>query len=147
MMLEDCVRRSSNEFAAEVRFSTPPALPGGAEMKSLNRKRFTQQGIERLRYDKAAAPPSGRIEIEDEACPGLLLRVTQRNTKSFSVIYRVLGEGGTSPKGRLLAGKQHRATLGATRRWNSPKHASRPARSYGLQPRGAISGPKGAKRT
>jgi hypothetical protein len=28
-------------------------------MKSLNRKRFTQQGIERLRYDKAAAPPSG----------------------------------------------------------------------------------------
>jgi hypothetical protein len=83
-------------------------------MKSLNRKRFTQQGIERLRYEKAAAPPSGRIEIEDEACPGLLLRVTPRNLKSFSVIYRVLGEGGTSPKGRLLAGKQHRVTLGAT---------------------------------
>jgi hypothetical protein len=83
-------------------------------MKSLNRKRFTQQGIERLRYDKAAAPPSGRIEIEDEACPGLLLRVTPRNVKSFSVIYRVLGEGGTSSKGRLLAGKQHRITLGAT---------------------------------
>lgn len=83
-------------------------------MKSLNRKRFTQQGVERLRYDKTAAPPSGRIEIEDEACPGLLLRVTPRNLKSFSVIYRVLGEGGTSPKGRLLAGKQHRITLGAT---------------------------------
>lgn len=83
-------------------------------MKSLNRKRFTQQGVERLRYDKTAAPPSGRIEIEDEACPGLLLRVTPRNVKSFSVIYRVLGEGGTSPKGRLLAGKQHRITLGAT---------------------------------
>jgi integrase len=83
-------------------------------MKSLNRKRFTQQGIERLRYDKAAAPPSGRIEIEDEACPGLLLRVTPRNVKSFSVIYRVLGEGGASPNGRLLAGKQHRITLGAT---------------------------------
>ena len=64
-------------------------------MKSLNRKRFTQQGVERLRYDKAAAPASGRIEIEDEACPGLLLRVTPRNVKSFSVIYRVLGEGGT----------------------------------------------------
>jgi hypothetical protein len=83
-------------------------------MKSLNRKRFTQQGIERLRYDRAAAPPSGRIEIEDEACPGLLLRLTPRNVKSFSVIYRVLGEGGTSSKGRLLAGKQHRITLGAT---------------------------------
>ncbi|MBR1247529.1 site-specific integrase [Bradyrhizobium sp. AUGA SZCCT0169] len=83
-------------------------------MKSLNRKRFTQQGVERLRYDKTAAPPSGRMEVEDEACPGLLLRVTPRNVKSFSVIYRVLGEGGTSPKGRLLAGKQHRITLGAT---------------------------------
>src|SRR4051812_379918 len=70
----------------------PPALPGGAEMKTLNRKRFTQQGVDRLRYDKAAAPPSGRIEIEDEACPGLLLRVTPRNLKSFSVIYRVIGE-------------------------------------------------------
>jgi hypothetical protein len=83
-------------------------------MKTLNRKRFTQQGVDRLRYDKAAAPPSGRIEIEDEACPGLLLRVTPRNLKSFSVIYRVIGEGGTSSKGRLLAGKQHRITLGAT---------------------------------
>jgi integrase len=83
-------------------------------MKSLNRKRFTPQGVERLRYDKNAAPLSGRMEIEDEACPGLLLRVTPRNVKSFSVIYRVMGEGGTSPKGRLLAGKQHRITLGAT---------------------------------
>jgi site-specific recombinase XerD len=83
-------------------------------MKSLNRKRLTQQGVDRLRYDKGAAPPSGRIEIEDEACPGLLLRITPRNVKSFSVIYRVVGEGGTSPTGRLLAGKQHRITLGGT---------------------------------
>ena len=83
-------------------------------MKSLNRKRLTPQGVERLRYDPAAAPPSGRIEIEDEACPGLLLRITPRNVKSYSVIYRVVGEGGTSPTGRLLAGKQHRITLGGT---------------------------------
>ena len=83
-------------------------------MKSLNRKRLTQQGVDRLRYDRAAAPPSGRIEIEDEACPGLLLRITPRNVKTYSVIYRVIGEGGTSPMGRQLAGKQHRITLGAT---------------------------------
>ena len=76
-MFEDIVRGSSDEFAWKASDYTPPALPGGAEMKSLNRKRFTQQGIERLRYDKAGAPPSGRIEIEDEACPGLLLRVTR----------------------------------------------------------------------
>lgn len=78
-----------------------------------NRKRFTEQGIERLLYDSNAAPPSGRMEIEDEVCPGLLLRVTPRGVKSFSVIYRVPGEGGVSLKGRLLAGKQHRITLGS----------------------------------
>lgn len=83
-------------------------------MKSLNRKRLTQQGVDRIRYEMNAAPQSGRIEIEDEACPGLMLRITPRNVKSFSVIYRVVGEGGTSPTGRLLAGKQHRITLGAT---------------------------------
>ena len=83
-------------------------------MKSLNRKRLTQQAVDRIRYDLNAAPQSGRIEIEDEACPGLMLRITPRNVKSFSVIYRVVGEGGTSSTGRLLAGKQHRITLGAT---------------------------------
>src|SRR4051794_23739431 len=113
-MLHNLVPRSTDEFPGEAPVRTPPALPGGAEMKSLNRKRFTKQGVDRLRYGKAAAPPSGRIEIEDEACPGLLLRITPRNVKSFSVIYRVIGEGGTSPTGRLLAGKQHRITLGGT---------------------------------
>lgn len=78
------------------------------------RKRFTEQGVERLRYDAGIAPPSGRMEIEDEVCPGLLLRVTPRGVKSFSVIYRVPGEGGVSVQGRLLAGKQHRITLGST---------------------------------
>jgi hypothetical protein len=43
-----------------------------------------------------------------------MLRITPRNVKTFSVIYRVVGEGGTSSTGRLLAGKQHRITLGAT---------------------------------
>ena len=83
-------------------------------MKSLNRKRLTQLGIDRLRYDEKLAPPSGRIEIEDEACPGLVLRISPSQVKSFSVIYRVIGEGGISPAGRLLTGKQHRITLGAT---------------------------------
>jgi integrase len=77
-------------------------------------KRLTEQGIERLNYDPAAAPPSGRMEIEDEVCPGLLLRVTSRGVKSFSVIYKVPGEGGTNGNGRLIVGSQHRITLGST---------------------------------
>ncbi|MCT8988859.1 site-specific integrase [Chelativorans sp. SCAU2101] len=82
--------------------------------KSKNRKTFNPQWIERLKYDPKLAPPSGRMEIEDEACPGLLLRVTPRGVKSFSVIYKVPGEGGVSPNGRLLVGRQHRITLGTT---------------------------------
>jgi integrase len=77
-------------------------------------KRFTEQGIERLNYDRAVAPPSGRMEIEDAVCPGLLLRVTPRGVKSFSVIYKVPGEGGTNANGRLIVGSQHRITLGST---------------------------------
>jgi integrase len=77
-------------------------------------KRLTEQGIVRLNYDPAAAPPSGRMEIEDEVCPGLLLRVTPRGVKSFSVIYKVPGEGGTNANGRLIVGSQHRITLGST---------------------------------
>lgn len=79
-----------------------------------NQKLFNPQWIERLKYDRASAPPSGRIEIEDAGCPGLLLRVTPRGVKSFSVIYKVPGEGGVSAGGRRLVGKQHRVTLGVT---------------------------------
>ncbi|APO49860.1 integrase arm-type DNA-binding domain-containing protein [Bradyrhizobium diazoefficiens] len=77
-------------------------------------KRFTDQAVERLKYDPQMAPPSGRMEIEDELCPGLVLRVTPRGTKSFSVIYKVPGEGGANANGRLITGAQHRITLGAT---------------------------------
>jgi integrase len=82
--------------------------------RTRKQKRFTEQGVERLNFDPAVAPPSGRMEIEDEVCPGLVLRVTQRGVKSFSVIYKVPGEGGANRNGRLLVGTQHRITLGAT---------------------------------
>jgi integrase len=81
---------------------------------SRRKKRFTEQGVERLNYDPKVAPANGRLEIADELCPGLILRVTLKGAKSFSVIYKVVGEGGVTPAGRLLAGKQHRITLGAT---------------------------------
>ena len=77
-------------------------------------KRFTEQSIERLNYDHRKAPPSGKMEIRDDVVRGLLLRVTPRGVKSFSVIYKIPGEGGVSPTGRLMTGKQHRITLGTT---------------------------------
>jgi hypothetical protein len=60
---------------------------------SRRKKRFTEQGVERLNYDPKVAPPNGRLEIADELCPGLILRVTPKGAKSFSVIYKVPGEG------------------------------------------------------
>jgi integrase len=78
------------------------------------RKRLTDQGVERLKYDPRIAPKNGRLEITDELCPGLILRVTPNGAKSFSVIYKIRGEGGVTPAGRLLTGRQHRITLGAT---------------------------------
>lgn len=71
------------------------------------KKRLTNQVLERM-----TAPKSGRLEMGDELCPGLILRISEQGSKSFSVIYRVLGEGGETETGRQLAGKQHRITLG-----------------------------------
>jgi hypothetical protein len=34
-------------------------------------------------------PKQGRVEFADGVCPGLILRVTDRGVKSFSVIYKV----------------------------------------------------------
>lgn len=78
-------------------------------MPAANKKRFTEQMLEKLR-----PPATGRLELADDLCPGLVLRVTDRGIKTFATIYRVAGEGGTSASGRILAVKQHRVTLG---RW------------------------------
>lgn len=71
------------------------------------KKRFTDKMLEKM-----PAPKKGRVELGDELCPGLVLRVTERGAKSFSVIYRVAGEGGVTDAGRPLAGPQRRVTLG-----------------------------------
>jgi len=63
-------------------------------MAAANKRRFTEQMLERLR-----PPTSGRIELGDEIVPGLVLRVTPSGVKSFSVIYKVPGEGGVSATG------------------------------------------------
>lgn len=62
---------------------------------------------------KTLAPPTtGRLELKDEIVPGLVLRVTPRGVRSFSIAYKVPGEGGYSSTGRPLTDKQHRITLG-----------------------------------
>ena len=50
----------------------------------------------------------------DSNCPGLVLRVTETGSRSFSVLYRVAGKTGRTGTGRTRYGKQQRLTLG---RW------------------------------
>lgn len=76
-------------------------------MATTSKKRLTNQVLERM-----MPPKTGRLEIGDDLCSGLILRVSEQGAKSFSVVYRVLGEGGVTETGRPLAGKQHRITLG-----------------------------------
>jgi len=51
------------------------------------KRRFTDQMLEKI-----AAPNGGRLEIADELCPGLVLRVTPAGVKTFGALYRVPGE-------------------------------------------------------
>jgi integrase len=67
-------------------------------------------------------PKQGRTEMGDTVVPGLVVRVTPRGTRTFSVVYKVPGEthirpngttvGGVGPSGRLRVAQQHRVTLG-----------------------------------
>jgi hypothetical protein len=69
------------------------------------KKMFTEAGLERLR-----TPDKGRVEYGDSVVPGLMLRVSDTGVKSWSVLYKVKGEGGASPRtGRPLA--KYRAEL------------------------------------
>ena len=60
----------------------------------------------------AKAPASGKTEIKDALIPGLMLRVTTNGAKSFCLVYKVPGEGGTTKTGAPRKGRPHRMTLG-----------------------------------
>ena len=65
-----------------------------------------------LTIGRLKPPATGRLEVADSIVPGLVLRITPRGVRSFSVAYKVAGEGGVGPTGRPLCGSQHRITLG-----------------------------------
>ncbi len=68
---------------------------------------LTDKAIQRL-----PQPKSGRVDYVDANNRGLALRVSHTGDKAWSVLYRVLGEGGVTTKGRELRGKQKRISLG-----------------------------------
>jgi integrase len=73
---------------------------------SSGRKKLTEQGVARL------LPKAQRVDIFDAVVPGLTLRVTPRGAKSWTVVYRVAGAGGSNERGRVLKGPPRRLKLG-----------------------------------
>jgi len=67
------------------------------------RKKFTDAYVKKLN-----PPKSGRFEVLDKILPGLCLRVTEKGTKSWSVLYKIDGEEVQSNRSRKL----RRLTLG-----------------------------------
>lgn len=67
------------------------------------KSRLTEIAVQKLR------PAAGkRLEVSDEGCQGLTLRITEGGKKSWSVHYRVAGRGDGGNRGPL-----RRMTLGA----------------------------------
>jgi integrase len=67
------------------------------------KRRLTEVAVKRL-----APNPTRRLEIHDELAPGLMLRVSETGRKSWSVLYRVAGQGPGGARGAL-----RRMTLGS----------------------------------
>lgn len=67
------------------------------------KKRLTEISVKRQ-----SPNPNRRIEISDEVCAGLVLRITKNGKKSWSVVYRIADQGIDGKRGKL-----QRYTLGA----------------------------------
>ena len=80
----------------------PKLIP--QEVLYATREAADDVGIKRLK------PTAQRQELWDLGCPGLVLRVTPRGTKTLSVIYRVRDQ--LTASGRMTFGSQKRITLG-----------------------------------
>jgi hypothetical protein len=58
-------------------------------------------------------PRIGRVDLVDGAVPGLTLRIGKARGATWSLVVRVVGEGGVTGRGHALKGPRRRITLGA----------------------------------
>jgi integrase len=68
---------------------------------------LTDAEIRRLNPSKTT-----RLCLTDGRVPGLMLRLTEKGTKTWSLMFRVMGEGGKTPNGMPRRGQQYRMSLG-----------------------------------
>lgn len=83
----------------------PTAVAGQSVKDVAKQTRLSAQTVEAMR----PAPAGTRLEHRDTGCPGLRLRVSQYGAKTWSVVYRVRGDGADG----LSKGDPKRASLGA----------------------------------
>jgi integrase len=72
-------------------------------------KRLTDTAIRAI----LAKPHTRRIDLADGAVSGLALRIGRTRGTTWSLLYRVVGEGGTTDRGHALKGGKHRVSLGS----------------------------------
>jgi len=72
-------------------------------------KRLTDTAIRA----KIAKPRTRRIDLADGAVAGLSLRIGRTRGATWSLLFRVVGEGGLTNRGHALKGGKHRISLGS----------------------------------
>jgi integrase len=71
-------------------------------------KRLTDTAIRAV----IAKPRARRIDLADGAVAGLSLRIGRTRGATWSLLFRVVGEGGSTNRGHALKGNKHRISLG-----------------------------------
>jgi len=72
-------------------------------------KRLTDTAIRAM----IARPRIRRVDLADGAVPGLALRIGRSRGATWSLLFRVVGEGGLTGRGHALKGGKHRISLGS----------------------------------
>jgi integrase len=72
-------------------------------------KRLTDTAIRAV----IAKPRARRIDLADGAVAGLTLRIGRTRGATWSLVFRVVGEGGLTGRGHALKGGKHRISLGS----------------------------------
>jgi integrase len=105
--------------------------------------RSTDTNVETLRWVERDAEPSGEVAWQDALLPGLVLRLRQSGSKSWSVRYRIATKPYAGPSQRVTLGsypaiglkearEQARRILTAAQMGEDPRQAQRERDSYTL---------------
>lgn len=92
--------------------------------KETTMKRLTDTAIRAV----LASKRSGRIDLVDGAVSGLTLRIGRTRGATWSLLFRVVGEGGVTDRGHARKGVKRRISLGnypeVSLEWRVPRQTA-----------------------